>query len=80
MTVFFVSDASGVFDSLDFESRNHAEIALLHNGFARLANGGTARDFLRSPVPPFIWRDHPNGRIYSAGRFWRNHDGQRGRD
>ena len=69
--VFFVSDASGVFDELDFTSAEAAAATLRRNGFRRLAEDKDAQGFLAPPQPPFRRRPHPNGPIYSSGRFWK---------
>jgi len=71
VTVYFVSDASGVFDELKFTSAAEAEQALRLNGFRRYAEDPRATSFLRCPEPPFTARPHPNGTIYSSGRFWK---------
>lgn len=70
VTVYFVSDTSGVFDELKFKSPAEAEAALRLNGFGRYAEDPRAASFLHCPEPPFISRPHPNGPIYSSGRFW----------
>lgn len=69
--VWFIHDRSGVFDHIDFTSSETARQALKRNGFARVED-----DFLstRSPLPPpppFEVDAHPNGKIYSSGRFWK---------
>lgn len=69
-TVFFVDDTSGVFDKLEFTSVVEAEAALFNNGFARFAADKNAQGFLAAPKPPFRESKHPNGNIYSSGRFW----------
>ncbi len=69
-TVFFVSDASQVFDRLEFRSAQDAATALERNGFRRHA-GDESLSFLRPPTGPFVRGEHPNGPIYSSGRFWR---------
>jgi hypothetical protein len=70
-TVFFVQDASGVFDRMRFPSIVEAEAALRRNGFARFSKDTEAQKFLAAPRPPFFEAHHPNGAIYSSGRFWR---------
>ena len=65
---WFIGDTSGVFDQIVFSSPEEAFSALTRNGFRRLANDQT---FLRAPEPPFVRQPHPNGPIYSSGRFWR---------
>jgi len=71
-TVFFFGDTSGGFDRLEFVSLEAAEAALIHNGFARFASDINAQGFLAVPQPPFYVSKHPNGNIYSSGRFWDN--------
>ena len=70
--VFFFGDTSGVFDRLEFVSVEEAETALIHNGFARFAADKNAQGFLAAPKPPFHESKHPNGNIYSSGKFWDN--------
>jgi len=70
-TVFFFGDTSGVFDRLPFPSGVDAEKALHRNGFARFADDKKAQEFIVIPQPPFHEQPHPNGPIYSSGRFWR---------
>ena len=69
--VFFISDTSGVFDELEFSDLAAAEAALRRNGFARFEEDIEAQQFLTRPLPPFHRRPHPNGPIYSSGRYWR---------
>jgi hypothetical protein len=69
--VFFVTDASGVFDEMEFPSVSAAEFALERNGFRRFAASADLQKFLRPPRAPFQRTTHPNGPIYSSGRFWR---------
>ena len=68
--VFFIGDTSGVFDEMDFLSFEIAKIALKRNGFAIYAEDKEAQEFIIPPGPPFYRRPHPNGPIYSSGRFW----------
>ena len=69
--VYFISDTSRVFDEMLFADVNEAQFALLRNGFLlQRAETGRWRT-LRPPQPPFVRGRHPNGRIYSSGRFWR---------
>ena len=69
--VYFVSDTSEVFDEMAFDSTERAEAALLLNGFRRFAADKQPASFLRCPQPPFQVCPHPNGPIYSSGRFWK---------
>jgi hypothetical protein len=71
VVVWFVSDASGVFDQLRLPSENAARQALARNGFCRFADDAGAQQMLRRPEPPYFRSPHPNGPIYSSGRFWR---------
>ncbi|MCA8979436.1 MAG: hypothetical protein KDC14_05385 [Planctomycetes bacterium] len=68
----FLGDTSGAFDQMEFPDQKTAERALSANGFRRFADDQEAADFLSPPSPPFEWRDHPNGRTYSSGRFWQS--------
>jgi hypothetical protein len=69
--VMFFGDTSGVFDQLSFSSSAEAENALLQNGFRKYADDAGAKGFIALPPPPFHHRPHPNGPIYSSGRFWK---------
>src|SRR4051812_49844510 len=69
--VYFITDTSGVFDEIAFPSSDAAQVALRRNGFQRFAESTKLQSFLRPPSPPFHRRAHPNGPIYSSGRFWR---------
>jgi hypothetical protein len=69
--VFFLDDASGVFDEIDFDTEGAAKKALAINGFGPFAGDGNAIKFLHPPPPPFHLKCHTNGRIYSSGRFWK---------
>jgi hypothetical protein len=70
-TVFFVHDASGVFDRISFQSSDDATKALSRNGFRRYTDNPDFKDFIRPPDPPYYEAGHPNGPIYSSGRYWR---------
>lgn len=73
VSVYFIGDTSGVFDIIDFSSRDIAENALIRNGFQKyLDPTENFTEFLYPPQPPFKWRDHPNGKIYSSGRYWKD--------
>ena len=64
-------DTSGVFDKIECSSAHDAEAALIRNGFRRFANDASASDIMTPPAPPFHRQPHPNGPIYSSGRFWK---------
>lgn len=70
-TVFFLHDAAGVFDRMRFPSVEETFRALRRNGFVRFADDQEAQKFIVPPSPPFFEAQHPNGPIYSSGRFWR---------
>jgi len=70
--VWFFGDTSGVFDQLAFASAEEAQAALLRNGFRRYADDPEAKNFIAIPAPPYYRRRHPNGPIYSSGRYWKN--------
>ena len=69
-TVFFINDASGVFDRLRFSTVKEAMRALQRNGFAGYAKDKEAQEFIAPPLPPYYAAQHPNGPIYSSGRYW----------
>jgi len=71
VTIYFFGDTSGVFDTIDYPEKDQAEKALLNNGFKKYLDPEEKfTEFISCPQPPFEWRNHPNGRIYSSGRFW----------
>ena len=69
--VYFIHDASGVFDRIQFSSEKDASHALKRNGFARYVEDKEAQKFIAPPKPLFFEDQHPNGPIYSSGRYWR---------
>ncbi len=69
--VVFFSDASGIFDEIGFDTHELAEAALTRNGFRLFDEDEEAQRFIARPGGPFVPRPHPNGPIYSGGRFWR---------
>lgn len=71
VTVYFVGDTSGVFDQMGYADEATAADALTRNGFRRLAADAHAQSFIHPPQPPFRLQPHPNGPIYSSGRFWK---------
>lgn len=68
--VYFIGDNSGIFDQIEFSAVAEAERQLLVNGFRRYAEDKQAQNFITPPLPPFHKSSHPNGAIYSSGRFW----------
>ncbi|MBX3289179.1 MAG: hypothetical protein KF855_07515 [Acidobacteria bacterium] len=69
--VFFFDDTSGVFDYLNFDSLDEAELALKRNGFKRFSEDKEAQEFIGIPELPFYERPLPHGPIYSSGRYWK---------
>jgi hypothetical protein len=47
-----------------------AETVALRKGFNRYNTEETEKEFIGNPEPPFWESRHPNGAIYSSGRFW----------
>lgn len=70
--IVFIHDTSGVFDEMSFASLDTARDALSRNGFEEFATSPNLKSFLSPPSPPFHRTTHPNGPIYSSGRFWRS--------
>ncbi len=70
-TVYFIHDASGVFDRIQFSSVEEAFQELTRNGFKRFSEDTQAQKIIAPPQPPFYEAQHPNGPIYSSGRYWR---------
>jgi hypothetical protein len=70
VTVFFVNDTGGVIDEIPFDSIDAARASLSENGIQRFVDDPKAASFLSPPNPPFTQQPHPNGTIYSSGRFW----------
>ena len=68
--VYFISDCSEIFDEILFANASEAEAGLVRNGFKRFGLLPNAREFLVPPEPPYERGRHPNGSIYSSGKFW----------
>lgn len=68
--IYFISDTSGVFDEMNFNSLDDAISSLERNGFRLYSKNGAESMYLNPPEPPFQRREHPNGKIYSSGMFW----------
>jgi hypothetical protein len=69
--VYFIGDRSGVFDQIELVSVTEAERQLRINGFEKFEDDEEARHFIVPPAPPFRKSSHPNGAIYSSGRYWK---------
>jgi hypothetical protein len=70
--IIFITDTSGIFDEIAFSNAADAAEALARNGFKQFAQSPDLQAFLRPPAPPYARAAHPNGPIYSSGRFWRS--------
>jgi hypothetical protein len=68
--VLFVGDTSGMFDRIDFDDKRSQRNALVDNGFVEFARDPGLQEFLAPPPFPLSIQPHPNGFIYSSGRFW----------
>jgi hypothetical protein len=73
--VWFINDSSGVFDSMSFRSLEEAVSGLMDNGFDLWAKNLEVQRFIAPPTQPFKRDAHPNGQIYSGGKFWINNGG-----
>ncbi len=67
--VFFYWDTSGASDRLRFDDFLEPESAFRRNGFNRNCEDSEGQGFIAIPQPPFNERSHPNGPIYSSGRY-----------
>ena len=67
--IYFINDASGVYDELVFDSKVATVDGLERNGFSLFKSDATWQH-LRKPKAPFRRRNHPGGPPYSSGRYW----------
>jgi hypothetical protein len=70
-TIYFIHDGSGVFDKIEHATIEEAEKALRRNGFEQYDKDPKAQSFIFPPRKPYFKDKHPNGNIYSSGRYWR---------
>jgi len=68
--VVFYGDTCGVFDEMRFGLKDEAIQALERNGFLKFMEDKDAQEFIGLPRGAFEEEPHPNGRIYSSGRYW----------
>lgn len=68
--IYFVNDTSGIFDEIICATIQDAHAALFRNRFLEFSTCTDLQSFLRPPPGPFHRASHPNGLIYSSGRFW----------
>jgi len=54
---------------MKFTSEQEAQRQLKQNGFGRYPEDIKAQEFIGVPKPPFYRDSHPNGPIYSSGRY-----------
>ena len=67
--VYFIQDASMVFDKIEFKTIEDAEKGLLKNGFKLyLDNNENFQDFIVPPKKPYGESPRP---IYSSGQYWK---------
>jgi hypothetical protein len=67
--VFFIQDASIIFDKIEFKTIEDAENGLLKNGFKLyLDENENYQDFIIPPKKPYVESPRP---IYSAGQYWK---------
>jgi hypothetical protein len=69
--VYFIGNASGVFDQMEFDNIVEARRQLSINGFARYEEDQKAKEFIAPPRSPFYRSTHPSGAIYSSGKYWK---------
>ena len=69
--IYFINDHSGVFDEINCESVDDAIEKLSRNDFFRYTDKPDIQLMHPPPSPPYHVGKHPNGRIYSSGRYWR---------
>jgi hypothetical protein len=66
--VFFIQDASMVFDKIKFNTIEDAENGLLKNGFKLYFDENeNFQDFIIPPKKPYSESPRP---IYSSGQYW----------
>lgn len=68
--LYFLGDTGLIFDEMIFPSVVAATDALQDNGFRRYSEDTQSQAIIRPPVPPYYRYPHPNGPIYSSGRYW----------
>ena len=71
---FLMSDyitITKVFDQITFETLEDAQKSLMFNGFRLYSKDEEFQDIAGPPIKPFTIGEHPNGKIYSSGRFWK---------
>ena len=69
--IYFINDLGGVFDDIPCQSVDDAIVKLKRNGFFRYTDEPNLPLTHVPPSRPFHIGKHPNGKIYSSGRYWR---------
>ena len=72
VVIVFANDLGGIFDWIEFSDEQAARSALFRNGFEEFDKDPSLQEFLRPPPQPKEFQRHPNGLIYSSGRFWKS--------
>lgn len=70
--IHFMGDTGGIFDELNFQNVHLAREALARNDFEHFDSTPSLKEFLYPPSEPYHRWPHPNGPIYSSGRYWKN--------
>lgn len=68
--LYFIGDTGLIFDEMIFPSAAAARDALQDNGFRQYSEDTQSQAIIRPPVSPYYRHPHPNGPIYSSGRYW----------
>ncbi|MCF8260333.1 MAG: hypothetical protein K9J12_06135 [Melioribacteraceae bacterium] len=68
--VYFIHDASGLFDQMIFPTINEAIEGLKRNGFRRYVEDREFQEITLPPSKPYHIAKHPSGKIYSSGKYW----------
>jgi len=68
--ICFFGDTSGIFDYINYKDIVTAKRELRMNGFEVYTE--EKYDFIGKPRDEFHERAHPNGKIYSSGRYWKS--------
>ena len=71
IVVYFLDDNGKIFDQLQFLSAEEAKEGLKRNGFSLFSENKQAQQFIALPRDTFSFGNHPNGKIYSSGRYWK---------
>ena len=70
-TVYFITDASTVFDQMNFASKKEAIMGLRRNGFERYEDYPSYKTFVIPPKMPYTTHWDKSRKIYSSGKYWK---------